>query len=55
MYLKLRSSKISLLNSSVLCFENALYMSPGDQSLRRRKHAVLCHSKLEAALENQHQ
>ncbi|KAK8402915.1 hypothetical protein O3P69_000887 [Scylla paramamosain] len=46
---------LAFYNVSVLCFENALYMSPGDQSLRRRKHAVLCHSKLEAALENQHQ
>lgn len=45
---------LSFYNVSVLCFENALYMSPGDQGLRRRKHAVLCHSKLEGALENQH-
>ncbi|XP_068207813.1 tetratricopeptide repeat protein 17 [Palaemon carinicauda] len=46
---------LAFYNVSVLCFENALYMSPGDQSLRRKKHAVLCHSKLEAALESQHQ
>ncbi|XP_076045248.1 tetratricopeptide repeat protein 17 isoform X2 [Oratosquilla oratoria] len=46
---------LSFYNVSVLCFENALFMSPGDQALRKRKHAVLCHSKLEAALEAQHQ
>jgi len=41
-------------NKSVICFENTLKIQPDFEAAAKRKHAVLCHSKLEAALEAQH-
>ncbi|XP_064481070.1 tetratricopeptide repeat protein 17-like isoform X2 [Ornithodoros turicata] len=41
-------------NKSVICFENTLKVQPDFKNAKQRLHAVLCHSKLEAALEAQH-
>jgi tetratricopeptide (TPR) repeat protein len=41
-------------NKSVICFENTLKIQPDFEAAAKRKHAVLCHAKLEAALEAQH-
>ncbi|XP_025087686.1 tetratricopeptide repeat protein 17-like isoform X2 [Pomacea canaliculata] len=41
-------------NKSIICFENTLKIQPEFEAAAKRKHAVLCHSKLEAALEAQH-
>ncbi|KAK7486422.1 hypothetical protein BaRGS_00022346, partial [Batillaria attramentaria] len=41
-------------NKSIICFENTLKIQPDFEAAAKRKHAVLCHSKLEAALEAQH-
>ncbi|KAG0411227.1 hypothetical protein HPB47_011658 [Ixodes persulcatus] len=41
-------------NKSVVCFENTLKVQPDFLNARQRLHAVLCHGKLEAALEAQH-
>ena len=41
-------------NRSVVCFENALRIQPDFDAALRRRHAVLCHAKLEAVLETQH-
>ncbi|XP_059157800.1 tetratricopeptide repeat protein 17-like isoform X2 [Physella acuta] len=41
-------------NKSVICFENTLKIQPDFEAASKRRHAVLCHSKLEMALEAQH-
>ena len=41
-------------NKSVICFENTLKIQPDFEAAAKRKHAVLCHAKLEGALEAQH-
>ncbi len=41
-------------NKSVICFENTLKIQHDFEAATKRKHAVLCHSRLEAALEAQH-
>ena len=41
-------------NKSVICFENTLKIQPDFEAASKRKHAVLCHAKLEEALEMQH-
>ncbi|XP_062591170.1 tetratricopeptide repeat protein 17-like [Saccostrea cucullata] len=41
-------------NKSVICFENTLKIQPDFKAAAERKYAVLCHAKLEAALETQH-
>ena len=41
-------------NKSVICFENTLKIQPDFEAAAKRKYAVLCHAKLEAALEAQH-
>ncbi|KAL8577739.1 hypothetical protein ACOMHN_065556 [Nucella lapillus] len=41
-------------NKSIICFENTLKIQPDFEAAAKRKHAVLCHSKLEGALEAQH-
>ncbi|KAK3594378.1 hypothetical protein CHS0354_032887 [Potamilus streckersoni] len=41
-------------NKSVICFENTLKIQPDFEAAAKRKHAVLCHAKLENALEAQH-
>ncbi|KAH3890152.1 hypothetical protein DPMN_014224 [Dreissena polymorpha] len=41
-------------NKSVICFENTLKIQPDFEAAARRMHAVLCHAKLESALEAQH-
>lgn len=41
-------------NKSVICFENTLKIQPDFKAATDRRHAVLCHAKLEAALEVQH-
>eukprot|EP00106_Octopus_bimaculoides_P009784 XP_014777226.1 PREDICTED: tetratricopeptide repeat protein 17-like [Octopus bimaculoides] len=41
-------------NKSVICFENTLKIQPEFEAAAKRKHAVLCHAKLESALEAQH-
>ncbi|KAJ8299215.1 hypothetical protein KUTeg_023275 [Tegillarca granosa] len=41
-------------NKSVICFENTLKIQPDFEAAAKRKHAVLCHAKLENALEEQH-
>uniref|UniRef100_A0A0B7BGE5 Tetratricopeptide repeat protein 17 n=1 Tax=Arion vulgaris TaxID=1028688 RepID=A0A0B7BGE5_9EUPU len=41
-------------NKSIICFENTLKIQPDFEAASKRKHAVLCHSKLEMALEAQH-
>lgn len=41
-------------NKSVICFENTLKIQPDFDAAAKRKHAVLCHAKLESALEAQH-
>ena len=41
-------------NKSVICFENTLKIQPDFKAAAERKYAVLCHAKLEAALEAQH-
>lgn len=41
-------------NKSVICFENTLKIQPDFDAAAKRKHAVLCHAKLEEALEAQH-
>ena len=41
-------------NKSSICYENALTLLPTFEAAVDRWHAVLCHRKLEKALENQH-
>ncbi|KAL4224492.1 Tetratricopeptide repeat protein 17 [Mactra antiquata] len=41
-------------NKSVICFENTLRLQPDFEAAAKRKHAVICHAKLEMALEAQH-
>ncbi|XP_053384178.1 tetratricopeptide repeat protein 17-like isoform X3 [Mercenaria mercenaria] len=41
-------------NKSVICFENTLRIQPDFEAAAKRKHAVICHAKLESALEAQH-
>ncbi|ESO91575.1 hypothetical protein LOTGIDRAFT_163300 [Lottia gigantea] len=41
-------------NKSIICYENTLRIQPDFEAATIRKHAVLCHQKLEAALEAQH-
>jgi len=41
-------------NKSVICFENALRIKPDFEAASKRRHAVLCHAKLESVLETQH-
>ncbi|CAE1321266.1 Tetratricopeptide repeat protein 17 [Acanthosepion pharaonis] len=41
-------------NKSVICFENTLKIQPEFEAAAKRKHAVVCHAKLECALEAQH-
>ncbi|XP_022250210.1 tetratricopeptide repeat protein 17-like [Limulus polyphemus] len=41
-------------NKSVVSFENALKVQPDFKNVEQHLHAVLCHSKLEKALEAQH-
>jgi len=41
-------------NRSVVCFEGALRIQPDFEAASKRRHAVLCHSKLENVLETQH-
>ncbi|XP_041366225.1 tetratricopeptide repeat protein 17-like isoform X2 [Gigantopelta aegis] len=41
-------------NKSVICFENTQRIQPDFEAAAKRKFAVLCHSKLESALEAQH-
>ncbi|XP_071122223.1 tetratricopeptide repeat protein 17-like isoform X6 [Mytilus edulis] len=41
-------------NKSIICFENTLRIQPDFDAAAKRKHAVLCHAKLEEALEAQH-
>ncbi|KAK6190158.1 hypothetical protein SNE40_002084 [Patella caerulea] len=41
-------------NKSVICFENTLKIQPDFEAAAKRKYAVMCHSKLESALEAQH-
>jgi len=41
-------------NKSVVCYENALRIQPDFEPASRRRHAVLCHAKLETVLETQH-
>ncbi|KAK3763690.1 hypothetical protein RRG08_058200, partial [Elysia crispata] len=41
-------------NKSIICFENTLKIQPDFEAASKRRHAVLCHSKLEMALEAQH-
>ena len=38
----------------MICFENTLKIQPDFEAAAKRKHAVLCHAKLESALEQQH-
>ncbi len=57
-YLNLDSSYYNQVlaeyNKSVICFQNTLKIQPDFEAAEKRKHAVLCHAKLEAALEAQH-
>ncbi|GFY68857.1 tetratricopeptide repeat protein 17 [Trichonephila inaurata madagascariensis] len=41
-------------NKSAICFENAVKIQPDFTNAAQRYHAVVCHSKLEKALEAQH-
>ncbi|XP_023223356.1 tetratricopeptide repeat protein 17-like [Centruroides sculpturatus] len=41
-------------NKSRICFENTLKVQPDFKNAEQRLHAVLCHNKLEKALEAQH-
>jgi tetratricopeptide (TPR) repeat protein len=41
-------------NKSIVCFENTLKIQPDFEAAAKRRHAVKCHAKLEAALEAQH-
>ncbi|XP_035208344.1 tetratricopeptide repeat protein 17-like [Stegodyphus dumicola] len=41
-------------NKSAICFENTLKVQPDFKNAEQRYHAVMCHSKLEKALEAQH-
>ncbi|KAF8764787.1 Tetratricopeptide repeat protein 17 like protein [Argiope bruennichi] len=41
-------------NKSAICFENAVKIQPDFTNAAQRYHAVMCHSKLEKALEAQH-
>ena len=41
-------------NKSSICYENALTLLPTFEAAVDRWHGVLCHRKLEKALENQH-
>ena len=41
-------------NKSVICYENTLKIQPDIEQALKRKHAVLCHAKVEQALETQH-
>ncbi|XP_054710822.1 tetratricopeptide repeat protein 17-like [Uloborus diversus] len=41
-------------NKSAICFENSLKVQPDFKNAEQRYHAVMCHSKLEKALEAQH-
>ena len=38
----------------MICFENTLKIQPEFEAAAKRKHAVVCHAKLECALEAQH-
>ena len=40
-------------NDSVLCFENTLRLQPDFDAAAKRRHAVLCHAKLELEMEKQ--
>ena len=41
-------------NRSATCFNNTVKLEPGHEGARKRRHAVLCHDRLETALETQH-
>ncbi|XP_071035122.1 tetratricopeptide repeat protein 17 isoform X2 [Parasteatoda tepidariorum] len=41
-------------NKSAICFENTLKVQPDFKAAEQRYHAVMCHNKLEKALEAQH-
>ncbi|GIX97906.1 tetratricopeptide repeat protein 17 [Caerostris darwini] len=41
-------------NKSSICFDNALQIQPDFTNAAQRYHAVMCHDKLETALESQH-
>lgn len=45
---------LSDYNKSIICFENTLKVQPDFKNAEQRYHAVMCHSKLEKALEAQH-
>lgn len=58
-HLRLSMISISLqvlaeYNRSVICFENTLKIQPDFEAAAKRRHAVLCHSKLETMLESKH-
>ena len=42
-------------NKSVICFDNVLKLDPTFEEAKIRKHAVLCHKKVEKALKAQHE
>jgi len=50
----LRVQVLAEYNRSVVCFENALRIQPDFEAALKRRHAVLCHAKLENVLETQH-
>lgn len=45
---------LTLFNKSIECFEQTLSIQPDFDAAEKRRWAVICHSKLEQALEQQH-
>ena len=41
-------------NKSIACFDNTLAIQPDFEAAEKRRWAVICHAKLEQALEGQH-
>ena len=41
-------------NRSATCFNNTVKLDPKHEGALKRRHAVLCHDRLETALETQH-
>ena len=42
-------------NKSVICFDNVLKLDPTFEEAKLRRHAVLCHNRVEKALKAQHE
>ena len=51
----LRGGTLFFVFSSISCYDKTLKLEPEFDAARKRKHAVLCHQKVENGLEAQHE